>query len=142
MISFFGLYRSGDCSRSLPRIQFHTTALFSGRNRPRLSRESWISSVVPKMRSWPFSLFAKTNYRIVFPSHNFFSKIRRKTREIQKYERFTTFLRRKGFNVIKLCMCRVCEGPRPSNIVLPHSFVAQENEISRALGPSAHSAHI
>ena len=112
MICLFGLYRSGDCSRSLPRRQFHTTALFSGQNRPRLGRESWIPSVVPKMRSRPFSRFAKINYPIIFPRHNFFFQIRKKRGKFKQCERVITFLRRKGLNVIKLCMCRACRRPQ------------------------------
>ena len=135
MICLFGLYRSGDCSRSLPRRQFHTTALFSGQNRPRLGRESWIPSVVPKMRSRPLSRFAKINYPIIFPRHNFFSKIREKRGKFKPCRRFDGLLRRKGFNVIKLCIVRAILGSQ-AQALEPSNLVALENKY---LGPWAPS---
>ena len=125
MLCLFGLYRSGDCTRSLPRRQFHTTALFSGQNRPRLGRESWIPSVVPKMRSRPFSRFAKINYPIIFPRHNFFFKIRKKRGKFKQCGRFITFLRRKGlicYKIVYVPSVQKAPGPRTLFSLAPLSL--------------------
>ena len=124
MICLFGLYRSGDCSRSHPRRQFHTTALFSGRNRPRFGRERWIPSVVPKMRSRPFSRFAKIKYPIIFLRHSF-SQNSGKTREIQTMRTFWWAFTKKRLQCYKIVYCTSdtgVPGPRTVFSLAPSSL--------------------
>ena len=109
--------------------------LIKRENRTNMCRESWILIAVPKLRLWPFSRFAKIKLPIFFRRHDFFSKIPRKTREIQKYERFMTFLRRKGFNVIKLCIVRAILGSQALELCSPSLPRRSGEQISRALGP-------
>ena len=115
--------------------QFHTTALFSGRNRPRFGRESWIPSVVPKMRSRPFSRFRKKNPRQKFLTRLFLFEFQKNGGKLERHQLLLPLLAKKGFNAIKLCINRVHRGPRPSTIVPPRSFVARGNKY---LGPWAH----
>ena len=54
-----------------------------------------------------------------------------KLHSIQEQLDFDLFRQLKDFHIRKLCINRLTSDIKPSNIVLPRSYVARENEISR-----------
>ena len=129
--TLFDLYRSGDPARSLFHPQISGIWPLKRQNRSIFGRLSPLLIQGPKLAPLLLFRFRKKNTRKEI-SRTDFMQIFLKAKSGGKFKRIKAFCQELSIMRENCVLTGFTVGLGPSNIVLPRSFVAWENEISRA----------
>ena len=128
----FGLYRSGDLSRSLCHPQISGIWPLERQNQSIFGRLCSLSIPGPKLAPLLLFRFREKNIRNFVRVPNFCDELFLKRENGGKFKRIKAFCQELSIIRENCVLTGFTVGLWPSNIVLPRSFVARENERSRA----------